>query len=256
MSSPSWRWAGAKATGNSHIRANKGCDDNGGCVVLRTRDAETLVLAVSDGAGSADHSAAGSRIATTRFLRCAAGYLRTEGAIEMVSEHIVSDWLDDIRDHIGAEAKKIGVGPRNFAATLVGGLVGKDRTVLIHVGDGAAVVRLEGSDDWKVGSWPASGEYASTTFFVTDDPQPKLAISYVEGAVGEIAVFTDGMERLVLDFASESAFAPFFNRVFAQFESGSRWDRLLSKKLRLMLESPMVCERTDDDKTIILAKRG
>jgi hypothetical protein len=135
-------------------------------------------------------------------------------------------------------------------------LVGKDRTVLIHVGDGAAVVRLEGSDDWKVGSWPASGEYASTTFFVTDDPQPKLAISYVEGAVGEIAVFTDGMERLVLDFASESAFAPFFNRVFAQFESGSRWDRLLSKKLRLMLESPMVCERTDDDKTIILGKRG
>jgi hypothetical protein len=256
MSTPSWRWAGARATGTSHIRANKGCDDNGGCVVLRAGDAEALVLAVSDGAGSADHSATGSRIATRRFLRCAAGYLRAEGTIEMLSEPIVSDWLDDIRDHIGAEAKKIGVGPRNLAATLVGGIVGAGRTVLIHVGDGGAVVRLEGSDDWKVGSWPASGEYASTTFFVTDDPQPKLAISHFEGAVGEIAVFTDGMERLVLDFAGETAFAPFFNRVFAQFESGGQRDRLLSKKLRLMLESPMVCERTDDDKTIILAKRG
>jgi len=125
------------------------------------------------------------------------------------------------------------------------------------VGDGGAVFRLQGSADWKVGSWPASGEYASTTFFVTDDPQPRFTITHLQGTVGDIALFTDGIERLVLDFATESPFAPFFEKIFAQFgQDKRRRDRSLSKNLRLMLESPAVCERTDDDKTILLGKRG
>jgi hypothetical protein len=256
MSSDSWRWAGARATGTSHIRVNKGCDDNGGCVILGNRDVETLILVVSDGAGSADHSAAGSRIVVRRFLRCATAYLRKGGLIELLSEQIIFDWLDDIRDHIGIEAKSLGLSPKNFAATLVGGLIAKDRAVVMHVGDGGAVFRLEGSEDWKVGSWPASGEYASTTFFVTDDPQPKLAIASLDGSISEIAIFTDGIERLVLDFTNETAFAPFFHRVFSSFSASDGRDRPLSKKLKLMLESPDVCERTDDDKTIILGKRG
>jgi hypothetical protein len=257
MSCPAWQWAGARATGTSHIRANKGCDDNGSCVVVHNRNAETLILVVSDGAGSADYSALGSRIVTRRFSSCAANYLKAGGAIETISEAIVSEWLDDIRDHIGVEAMRIGVSPRSLAATLVAGLAAEDRAILIHVGDGAAVFRLQGSADWKVGSWPASGEYASTTFFVTDDPQPRLAITHLQGSIADIAVFTDGIERLVLDFATESAFYPFFEKVFAQFHQGKRRrDRSLSKNLRLMLESSAVCERTDDDKTIILGKRG
>ena len=36
-------------------------------------------------------------------------------------------------------------------------------------------------------SWPAQGEYASTTYFVTDDPDPRTIISHVEGEVAEVA---------------------------------------------------------------------
>ena len=47
---------------------------------------------------------------------------------------------------------------------LVAGLIDKDRAVFVHVGDGAAVFRLANSDNWKIGSWPASGEYGFDDF--------------------------------------------------------------------------------------------
>jgi hypothetical protein len=243
-------------TGTSHIRVNKGCDDNGGCIVVPTRDGEVLIAVVSDGAGSAEYSAIGSRIVVRRFLRCASTFVRSGMLLEQLTEQSVSDWLDDIRDHIGVRAIGVGASPRSFAATLVGAIVTRDRAVIIHIGDGAAVFRLKDLQDWKVGSWPASGEYASTTFFVTDDPQPKLRMTHIEGVVSEISLFTDGIERLVLDFAGESAFSPFFNKVFSAFSEGDGRDRPLSKNLGVMLQSPSVCERTDDDKTIILGRRS
>ena len=107
-----------------------------------------------------------------------------------------------------------------------------------------------------IGTWPSQGEYASTTYFVTDDPEPRVTVSHVEEAVGEVAIFSDGIERLVLDFSSRTAFAPFFDKVFGPIDGNSTGrDRALSKHLKALLESPSVCEKTDDDKTLFLAKR-
>jgi serine/threonine protein phosphatase PrpC len=127
-------------TGTSHIRVNKGCDDNGGCIVVPTRDGEVLIAVVSDGAGSAEYSAIGSRIVVRRFLRCASTFVRSGMLLEQLTEQSVSDWLDDIRDHIGVRAIGVGASPRSFAATLVGAIVTRDRAVIIHIGDGAAVL--------------------------------------------------------------------------------------------------------------------
>jgi hypothetical protein len=81
-------------------------------------------------------------------------------------------------------------------------------------------------------------------------------VSHIEGEVKEVSLFTDGIERLVLEFASQTPFAPFFDRMFVPFKDtlGGR-DRRISEQLRVLLESPMVCDKTDDDKTLFLAKR-
>jgi hypothetical protein len=182
--------------------------------------------------------------------------LRSGGDVALLTKQTVLEWLDEVRDRIFGAAEKLGCGPRDFAATLVACLVTPERAVFIHVGDGAAVFRLADASDWRIGSWPSHGEYASTTYFVTDDPEPRVTISHVEGSVQEISLFTDGIERLVLEFSNQSAHAPFFNKVFAAFNGGHFGrDRVISKQIKHLLESQSVCEKTDDDKTLFLAKR-
>jgi hypothetical protein len=256
MNSPSWRWAAAKATGTSHIRTRRGCDDFGGCTIVQQSGTEALIVVVSDGAGTAEHSAIGSRIVTMRFIRCASKFLKSGGDVNSLTQQVALEWLDDVRDRISSVAKELGGTPRDFAATLVAGLIAPTHASFVHVGDGAAVFRLVDGDEWQVGSWPAHGEYASTTYFVTDDPEPKVTVTHVDGAIGEVSIFTDGIERLVLEFSNQTPFSPFFDKVFNAFNgSGLGRDRNISRQLSVLLESPSVCEKTDDDKTIFLARR-
>jgi len=72
----------------------------------------------------------------------------------------------------------------------------------------------------------------------------------------EPRLFTDGVEQLVLNFSTQSAFTPFFDRMFNPIKGaiGGR-DRKLSRDLASLLDGPSVCDKTDDDKTLILAKR-
>lgn len=257
MSSSSWGWVAAKATGTSHLRMGRGCDDYGGCTLVQVPDGNVLILAVSDGAGSAEHAATGARLTTLAFSRRAAAFVKSGGNVASLSQQTALDWLDDIRDRIARAANKQGCAPRDYAATLIGCVVTPDHTTFVHVGDGAAVVRLVESLEWQIGTWPNHGEYASTTYFVTDDPQPKINVTHVKGRAGEVAIFSDGLERLVLDFSNQTAFAPFFDKIFAPLTDTSlaRRDRRLSGHLTTLLNSQSICDKTDDDKTLFLAKR-
>jgi hypothetical protein len=251
-----WTWAGAVARGTSHLRAGTGCDDSGACVEVLGPHDTALIMVASDGAGSAKHSAIGSRIASRAFVESAAKYVKSGRSIRDISGDIVKEWLDGVRDRIAAAAVTREAMPREFAATLVASLVGMSHAAFVHVGDGASV--FQGVDDgaWTVASWPAQGQYAATTYFVTDDPEPNCRIVIVDQEVNVAAVFTDGIERLVLDFSTRSAFSPFFDKMFKPLSRTlAGRDRVLSEHLAEFLNGPAVCEKTDDDKTLILAKR-
>lgn len=75
--------------------------------------------------------------------------------------------------------------------------------------------------------------------------------------IDEVALFTDGIESLVLHYASKTVHNRFFDNMFAPVRALEKegMDADLSKELEKYLASPAVCERTDDDKTLILAKR-
>src|SRR3546814_16977978 len=79
-----------------------------------------------------------------------------------------------------------------------------------HIGDGAVVGRVTATKEWSVLSAPAHGEYASTTYFVTDDPQPKLRIARHFDGHDAVAVFSDGIENLVIDNATGASSPGFF----------------------------------------------
>jgi serine/threonine protein phosphatase PrpC len=172
-------------------------------------------------------------------------------------EEDVRNWLDEIREALNAKANAMALRPRDFASTMVAVLASPQTSIVIHIGDGAAVWKKAGSDEWEVPSWPYHGEYASTTAFVTDDPQPKLNYLRINEAIDEFALFSDGIERLVLEQTSRSAHAPFFKRMLAPLKGSlvEGPDRDLSAALKDYLDSPSVCERTDDDKSLILGVR-
>src|SRR5260221_13162460 len=79
MIAPRWTWASARATGTSHLKAGKGCDDSAACLESVQGNRSILVSVVSDGAGSARYSSTGSRIAWQAFARAALRFLREGG---------------------------------------------------------------------------------------------------------------------------------------------------------------------------------
>jgi hypothetical protein len=251
-----WCWIGACSTGSSHIRAGTGCQDNAACMELVVGAENFLLAIVSDGAGSAKFSSIGSRLAVECFARCAVSHLQNFQSLDSITSDLVRDWIDDIRNRIFRSAELRGTEPRQLAATLIGALVCSNRAIVCHVGDGACVLRRKGGDLWEVPSWPAHGEYATSTYFITDDPEPRLQFNSMEGEFSELAMFSDGIERLALDFLNKSASDRFFNPMFAPLAKlGPGRDRGLSVSLRKYLDSPRVLERTDDDKSLLLARR-
>src|SRR5690606_20218465 len=124
---------------------------------------------------------------------------------------------------------------------------------VMQIGDGGVVV--DTGDGLEVAVIPMSGEYANMTHFVTDEDAVNLLITkvYSEPAL-RVAAFTDGIQRLALNLASntphEPFFAPFFSGIAkATAEQAEHLNALLLK----FLSSPAVNERTDDDKTLVLA---
>jgi hypothetical protein len=251
-----WSWVGACSIGSSHIRAGVGCQDNATCLELALEDGSVLLSVVSDGAGSAKYSAIGSRLVVECFARSALSHLRQRRSTGDITSELVREWMDDARNRIFHSAEQLGTEPRQMAATLVGAIVCSSRAVICHVGDGACVLRRDGASTWEVPSWPAHGQYASSTYFVTDDPEPRLEFVSIEGNFSELAVFSDGLERLALDFGNQTASERFFDPMFAPLVNVSPGrNRALSASLRRYLDSPRVLERTDDDKSLVLARR-
>ena len=76
--------------------------------------------------------------------------------------------------------------------------------------------------------------------------------------IDRLALLTDGVERLALNFANRGAHRPFFDGLFKTITAGKTGghDQPLSSKLAAFLDSDGINARTDDDKTLILAAFG
>jgi len=245
-----WSWAIASCRGTSHVRDGTKCQDTSRCITAGANK-DILVAVVSDGAGSAPHGKQGSVLTCRTISECARLHF-SQTHTPPTNDEIWS-WVDLARDRIAASADTRGATPREFAATLVGVIAMGHETIILHIGDGATVCCADGQ--WTVPSWPAQGEYASTTFFITDDPAPRLRITRLPYAVDGTSTFSDGIERLVLKFDDQTASARFFDKFASTVRNARSTGHIpkLSASLRSYLDSPALNERTDDDKSLIVA---
>jgi hypothetical protein len=252
-----WRLAAASVTGSSHVRLGLPCQDSATAKVFHDADDnEVLVVVVSDGAGSASRAEIGSSIACSTVAEAAEVYFAAGGRLEAIDLEVATSWLHMVQKAIANRAEEDIGTARDYACTLLVSVVGQDSSAIMQIGDGAIVVS-DGAG-WSWVHWPQRGEFANTTYFATDETAEKsLAFDFCRGRIEEIAVFSDGIEPLVLEYTTQTVFAPFFDKMFpavrALQEEGL--DQELSSALATYLNSPVICARTDDDKTLVLATR-
>jgi len=256
-----WRVAHASVMGTSHEKTGLPCQDVASCRIVTDLDGRDVLLAVAcDGAGSASRSLDGAALAVDRFLRDF-GDASGRSGLDGITKEFVEDWLSRVRSEIRDEAELQDLSPREFACTILGAVVGDDQAAFFQIGDGAIVVSNRAErDDYGWVFWPQHGEFANQTNFITQDNALEVLEFELEArCVDEIAMFTDGIERLVLDLQEKTAPAPFFRTLFGwlvKTEPAAVDEEIpISEVVSRYLGSKQINDRTDDDKTLILASR-
>lgn len=254
-----WRIAATSVVGTSHQKTNAPCQDFHLARVLDVAGRQYLIGLVSDGAGSAPRSDLGSSLACETFAAAIAA--RLVESKEPLERGCVESWLRTAQTALQEAASGEGRPIRDFACTMLGSVIGPDRSTFFQIGDGAIVISVAGEDDeWCYVFWPQHGEFANTTNFLTDERAvERLEFGSQTGQLSEVAMFSDGMENLLLQRSDRSVFSRWFNQMMPGVRAlkSPGLDAALSDKLAAYLASEAVCSRTDDDKTLILAtKKG
>ena len=255
-----WVAISASVQGSAHAKRQEPCQDSSGYRVHFGRDRETatLMAAAADGAGSAPLGGTGAQIALQASLQTATKLIERAEAegfpidLEAVAKHAVLQARDQIHNH----ALEQELSPKDFATTLLLAIADGQKIATAQIGDGA-IVSSTPDGTYELLTKPDQSEYVNETTFITASDaidKLQLAVRETSGPGIKIAIFTDGIQNLVLtrDQDKLSPHTPFFDAVFAWLASQSG-DESTRSTLAEFLESTRLRSRTSDDITLLLA---
>ena len=241
-----------QATGSAHEKLRIPCQDRLACIA--SNEHVSFIAAVADGAGSASLAHIGAQIAVEVIT---ASSLLAVRAGRQDLDRMLRDGASLARTRIFEEAAARGVAGRELACTLLAVVATPAGGAALQIGDGVIVVRDLG-EAWRWLFWPQKGEYANSTFFLTDDTAlDEAKVTPLPHDIQDIALLSDGLESLALHYATRTAYAPFFHGAFANVYSSQEQGELVgtSAALANFLRSPAIRARTDDDVSLVLATR-
>lgn len=234
--------------GTSHNARNTPCQD-AFRYQLFGESAEWLVIAVADGAGSAAHSEIGARLVCDEFI----SRVPNISWEKLVNRDEIVELFATVRDAVMAEAERLNTVPRELACTVLLCVIGPTMATFAQLGDGAIVV--QSNEDLRTVFWPEPSEYANSTDFLTGVRfREAIQFATLSESISELAVLTDGLQRLALDFTTRQPYRAFFQPFFERLRSETE-PAMLVEPFREFLDSPRVNDRTDDDKTLVFAIR-
>jgi hypothetical protein len=252
----SWKVAASSVTGSSHANRGESGQDFFRAGSIRIADSEYFVGLVADGAGSTTDGGRGAEIACDTLHASILDALRQDGGISAITDDMIRVWVTAARYAISAEAEGKGKRIRDYACTLLGAVAGDSHALFFQIGDGAIVIHMAGA--YQTVFWPEQGEYANTTFFLSDETyRDTLSIQHRDGSPDEIALFSDGIQSLALSFAQKQAHAGFFQPLFLALRNdpASGFSDFAGQLKRFLLRDD-ISARSDDDKTLVLAVQG
>ncbi|MCB1824746.1 MAG: protein phosphatase 2C domain-containing protein [Candidatus Competibacteraceae bacterium] len=253
-----WRYVHASVAGVAHLADGIGCQDACAAQLLpRPASGPVLVLAATDGAGSATLSGVGAELACQTLLAECAAWLAATPLDGDWTPAVAETLFQQVRNALERLATDTAQPVREFACTLLGAMVAADRALFLQIGDGAIVIGTP-DEGYRPVFWPQGGEYANETYFVTDaGAATHLECAILTEPIVEIALLTDGLQRLALHYRTRQAHQPFFRPLFQRLREHPEpgCPTVLVTALERLLAGPAINQRTHDDKTLILATR-
>ena len=251
-----WQVIGAAVQGLSHQKLGLPCQD---ALKYHCLPGGILLVALADGAGSAVHAELGAQAVVQASLDWLLTRLENNRPAECCEwEELIWDSFQSARTALEQLAQEQDEPIRSFATTLTCLVATPQQLIVGQLGDGAVVaVREDGS--LHAVTTLQRGEYANETNFLTQDQALDLVVTQViDEQFQALAVMSDGLTRLALKRPDNEPHPPFFKPLFAFVESSasSNDPARANDALVEFLTSPRVCERTDDDKTLVLALRS
>lgn len=175
-------------------RGSRFHDENQDAFGLKSCSADTVFLGVSDGAGSASDSAAGSTLSIEHSIASADQGLLY--AFQSASEALLGD--------------------KSKACTLSLVIWSNDALSIGVVGDSPVVALIDGV--WHLFTEPPSSEFINETRFLTSSNNNPLCFE-VSGNIEAVFVFSDGLSSLLL--AGNRPHDPALNGVLSRAKSNS-----------------------------------
>lgn len=247
-----WHFVAASVAGTSHTIDSVPCQDAAEGRIVEHGGQNFFLAVCSDGAGSATHAQIGSTKAVAVGLDIVGAFV-SENGLDDVNRDVVLSWFSEIRKALQQEAAQLAIELADLHCTLLMAVLGTDKSLFAQVGDGAMVI--ERGATLEIVFWPQSGEFTNANYFLTTaDLASQVEIAILPESPDQLAVFTDGLERLVLNFAAKCPHEPFFRQMFSAMFATQDPSRL-KENLCSFLSSERVNDRTDDDKTLVLAVR-
>lgn len=196
----SWKTFTVTFRGKLHEKENIKCQDS----AYGSNSGDIVILALSDGAGSARLSHIGSKIVVNTF----AELLKSNFEKFYRDEYPYKVIIERINKNFSKNAIKYGVEPKEFSATLVGLAMKDNQYFFIHIGDGIAAYY---SDKLEILSIGVFGEYANETVFVNseniDNNQLVVKKGIIDSNTRAFLIMSDGASKIFYDKKKEE-FAP------------------------------------------------
>jgi hypothetical protein len=247
-----WQVIGASVPGAAHQQAGIPCQD---AHQVRLSPRGDLLVATADGAGSAARSHDGSRLVVEQVIAALDASIsqqrpRDDGGWRQLLNGAFAAAHRALVNYAAAEAAPLEA----FATTLTCAVATEGMLICGQVGDG--VVVLETADGaLRTTVLPQRGDYANETVFLTSPGAlEQVALHSEATAARALVVMTDGLLRLAMQLPDYTPLPGFFHPLLA-FVAEAEDTHQAQHDLATFLASARVSNRTDDDVTLVLARR-
>ncbi|KAB8064387.1 PP2C family serine/threonine-protein phosphatase [Janthinobacterium violaceinigrum] len=245
-----WRVFGASVTGKAHLDKDIACQDAHAHTVV----GDVLLAIVCDGAGSARLSEQGAQFVATQTVQALAGRLEQGATVQDLQDGALAATLAQIRAALDDIARAADATVDDYAATVVGVVMGADTGFFFHLGDGLGVAQL--GDGGELISLPANGEYANETYFLSGEHwREQLRLLPIPQSVRGVVLMSDGCMPFAMSKNNGGLYAPFMDAVQGYLRTVDSIE-LGNAALASTLADPRTHQITGDDKTLLLALRA
>lgn len=241
--------SGGRVVGRSHLLVKSPCQDdfshkvkfNSGCIAL------------ADGAGSKFYSHLGAKIVTRKLVEiCLSEFDKIDALINDHPPKAAEYLVDRMRKTLSPVSVKKKIAVSDMACTLIFFSCKEGRYIAGHIGDGVLFLRNDGKI--SVLSEPQNGEYANSTYFVTDSNAASKFRVY-SGLLGRkfgVMAMSDGSAESLWSKQNKTPSVA-AQRMFEWF------DRMPIRKMNEIIQinlEQVIRQKTTDDCSLVMMTNG